>query len=342
MTDLHPLPAPLPLLVAKCLPDLKALDALRRASSLFAAVFALHAAKLLEHLMQASLREDVMLEIRAHVLLLVDLTRWRGTDDAMELLHEEARSPLDRNVPVEAVSLALLRFTEFHSLFVQVATEKLEELYALPHVRPQQRGTREYGESFSVFYGVPAPTSPHWVEEQGGLKVLFHLGSCRLLGQEPEWPKDKPRFSLVQETRELFETYLHDDSRPCSLTWNALALPPRAINDFDERWSWDMTHPDGSTKGWQTFFIMCCYARHGPYSRYDTEGYWPVFRKLGMALWSHRRLAEELELVLYPMTKDELIRHNNLPPGERPKRMSREGIAFTWWALSEPYRIRST
>jgi len=103
MASLESLPAPLPLFIAKDLPDLKALDALRQSSALFVAVFTRHAVELLEHLMLATLHEELVSELRAHVLLVADLERWRRTDSAVERLYEDAQSPLARNMPAEAV-----------------------------------------------------------------------------------------------------------------------------------------------------------------------------------------------------------------------------------------------
>lgn len=79
MASLESLSAPLPLFIASYLPDLKALDALRQSSALFVAVFARHAVELLEHVTLATLHEEAILELRAHVLLMADFDRWRHT-----------------------------------------------------------------------------------------------------------------------------------------------------------------------------------------------------------------------------------------------------------------------
>lgn len=86
MASLESLPAPLTLFIAKDLTDLKALDALRQSSALFVAVFAGHAVELLEHLMLATLHQELILELRAHVLLMADFDRRRHTDMAVERL----------------------------------------------------------------------------------------------------------------------------------------------------------------------------------------------------------------------------------------------------------------
>lgn len=120
MTFLESLPAPLPLFIAKDLTDLRALDALRQSSVLFVAVFARHAVELLEHLMLATLHEQLILELRAHVLLMADFDRRRHTDMAVERLYKDANDPLLRNMPVEAVSLTLRTSSFLHSLGGQV------------------------------------------------------------------------------------------------------------------------------------------------------------------------------------------------------------------------------
>lgn len=116
MASLGSLPEPLPLFIAKDLPDLKALDTLRQSSALFVALFTRHAVELFEHLMLVTLHEDLISELCAHVLLMKDLERWRRTDMAVEKLYEDAQSPLPRNMPVEAVSSTLQTLSFLHSL----------------------------------------------------------------------------------------------------------------------------------------------------------------------------------------------------------------------------------
>lgn len=158
MASLESLPAPLLLFIAKDLPDLKALDALRQSSTLFVAVFTRHAVELLEHLMLATLHEDLISELRAHMLLMADLGRWRRTDMAVDRLYEDAQSPLPRDLPVEAVSSTLQTFSFLHSLGGRVAEAKLQELYALPHYSSEcGLHTQSYYITEGTPYDMPHP-----------------------------------------------------------------------------------------------------------------------------------------------------------------------------------------
>lgn len=134
MASLESLLASLPLLIAKNLPDLNALDAPWQSCAHFVAGIARHAIELLEHLMLATLHEEVVLELRGHVILVADFDRWWRTDMAVERLYEDTQKPLPRNIPVEAVSLTLRTLSFLQWLGARSATARLQELYALPHL----------------------------------------------------------------------------------------------------------------------------------------------------------------------------------------------------------------
>ncbi|KAK5743027.1 hypothetical protein LTS12_024020 [Elasticomyces elasticus] len=346
MASLHSLPAPLPLYIAKLLSDLKALDALRQASTMFAAVFTLHAAELLEAVMLTTLHLDTVVEIRLHVLLLTKRSRWQQNDNAIDLLLETARAaPLDKTVPVEAISLTLRTFSFLHSLFHHVATAKLKELYELPHRHSERRfvGMEDFESLVGVPYQVPPPSPLHWTEEQRGLQSLFRMRNIALLGRNLPTPVpagpgrfDSSPFSLINECRALMgeedvHIAMHGPAaqQQVSDRWKALAAPPSAQSAEDQRWaSEDLLEFWISTMGWRTFHSMICIDRPRPL----TLNEWPVFSGLGLGVWSHRRLAEELEL-----------RNSPRPPGWRntassPKThaaetLERFDMLYTWWAL---------
>lgn len=325
MASLESLPAPLPLLIAKALPDLKALDALRRVSALFALIFDMHAAELLEHLMVTTLHEETIIEIRAHVLLVAGCRRWRGTVSPVEHLYESAQSSLPKDVPTEAIALTIRTLSFLHSIGGQVAEEKLQELYALPH----RRVIGSFS-TISSFYGtegtpydVPPPSPLNWIEEQRILKSLFHIRIHALLGLQIQQPPPHPQnlnlwqFSIVYECYRLYENHLPEITRRAihttSSSWKA---PATRCNEHEQDWPEDLTLTQKSV-GWAVFHTRCALRSFGrsPISHTD----WVVFSDLGLAIWSHRRLFLELALV-----------HNRRRPGPHPRSPN---FAFIWWVL---------
>ncbi|KAK3617412.1 hypothetical protein LTR22_026743 [Elasticomyces elasticus] len=346
MASLHSLPAPLPLYIVKLLPDLKALDALRRSSTMFAAVFALHAAELLEAVTMATLHPDTVVEIRLHILLLTERSRWQYTDNAIDLLLETARAaPLDKTLPVEAISITLRTFSFLHSLFDRVATTKLKELYELPHRHSERRfvGMEDFKSLVGVHYDVPSPSPLHWIEEQRGLQSLFRVRSIALLGRDlptpvPPGPRrfDSAPFSLLHECLALMgeedvHIAMHGPAAQQQAfdSWKALAAPPSAQSSEDQLWAReDLLEFSISTMGWITFHSMICIDRPRPLTTKD----WPLFCELGLGMWSYRRLAEELELRNSPRSADWRNRESssgNLAAAT----LERFDMLYTWWAL---------
>ncbi|KAK5700260.1 hypothetical protein LTR17_023066 [Elasticomyces elasticus] len=350
---LHSLPAPLPLYLAKSLPDLKALDALRRSSDMFAIVFAQHAAELLECLMLATLHNDTVVEIRVHVLLLTERSRWRQTEHAIDSLLENARAaPLDKTLPVEAISITLRTFSFLHSLFDRVATAKLKELYELPHRHSERQfvGLEDFKSLVGVLYDVPSPSPLHWIEEQRGLQSLFRMRSIALLGRDlptpvPAGPRrfDSAPFSLLHECLALMgeedvHIAMHGPAaqQQASDRWKALAAPPSAQSAEDQRWaSEDLLGFSISTMGWITFHSMICIDRPRPL----TVKEWPVFSGLGLGMWSYRRLAEELELRNSPRSADWFNKESS-PGNPAAATLERFDMLYTWWALYNARRSK--
>ncbi|KAK5677651.1 hypothetical protein LTS10_009534 [Elasticomyces elasticus] len=343
MASLHSLAAPQPLYIAKLLPDLKALDALRHSSTMFAAVFALHAAELLEAVMLTTLHLDTVVEIRLYVLLLTERSRWQQTDNAMDLLLEIARVPLNETLSVEAISITLRTFSFLHSLFHHVATTKLKELYELPHGHSERNavGMEDFKSLVGVPYHVPPPSPLHWIEEQRGLQSLFRMRNIALLGRDlptpvPAGPRrfDSAPFSLVNECRalmgeELVHTVMHGLTTQASVCWKAQSAE-------DQRWaSEDLLGFSISTMGWRTFHNMICIDRPRPLTVKD----WPVFSGLGLGVWSYRRLAEELELRNSPRSPG--WRNRERSPGNlAAATLERFDMLYTWWALYNARRSK--
>ncbi|KAF2719638.1 hypothetical protein K431DRAFT_305076 [Polychaeton citri CBS 116435] len=347
MASVYSLPAPIPLFIAKLLPDLKALDALRQSCSLFAVVFARHAVELLEHVMLATLHEDTIVELRTYVLVSADRRRWQQTEGAMEHLHANANAPLDRGVSIEAVSLALRAFSALHSLCSQVVERKFDELYGLPHQHPTtnlvNRSLEYLLNAESVAYDVPTPWPVDWIEEQRILQALFHLRSCALLGQDPDRLITRPGrripgFSLVHECSHLFDACVLEIVRrttvlPQQSDWQAPAATPLAHCDPSRRHVHDeFCKTSWKTYGWLIFHAPLCHVRPTPFTPDD----WPVFRELGLGVWSRRRLEEDLELghrASSPLKGTACVRED----GGKRHACSHE-IIFTWWILYKAQR----
>jgi hypothetical protein len=324
MASLQSLPAPLPLLIAKELPDIKALDSLRQTSALWAAVFARHAVELLEHLMLTTLHEETIAELRVHVRLVADFQRWWNTDIAVDKLYEHAQKPLHKDTPIEAVSMTLRTFSFLHSLGDRVAAAKLQELYALPHYRSKcNYNIPTFYTTEGTPYEVPAPSLLDWTEEQRILKSLFHIRNHALLGlqiyQPPPLPRALWKPSITYECYRLFEDHLSAITQTTIPTtpscWQA---PASRCDDHLEDWPND-SELTGITTGWQVFHTRCAFRSHlrSPMSHID----WTVFSDLGMAIWSHRRLAMELKIV----HKTRRTRNSS---------ESRPNFAFSWRKLA--------
>ncbi|KAK5700267.1 hypothetical protein LTR17_023073 [Elasticomyces elasticus] len=265
MASLLLLPAPLPLLIAKLLPDLKALDALRKSCGLFATVSTLHAVELLGHLMLATLHAEVVVEVRALILVLASQPYSNASNgDTQQTIRERASLPLDNGTPVEAIFLAIQTFSFLHSLCYQVATRKLAELYALPHQHATStfgpHSTNGTGLILGGRYHVTPPSPPHWVEEQRMLRSLFHLRSLGLLGRDLAPPTAvsgnrfwNEQFSLVHECRHLFDDHLEQIMHgllPQQLDWRSPAPAPNPESDSRVRWVGEDFRPafEGPTK----------------------------------------------------------------------------------------------
>ncbi|KAK5674804.1 hypothetical protein LTS10_012541 [Elasticomyces elasticus] len=149
-----------------------------------------------------------------------------------------AEAPIDPRVSPNVIREALFTFTYLHTLCGEVATDKLEKPYALPHRhsrREELRRPQDYDHSDRVEFEVPDPGSLAWIEEQRIMKSLFKLRSRGLLNPGPETPKSAhshyivDAFPMVVQCQELFKDHLDsimlaDIPQECS--WNAPAVIP--------------------------------------------------------------------------------------------------------------------
>lgn len=176
------LPAPLPLYICKLLPDVKALDALTRASPVFSQVFHWHAVEILETLMDRTLHETVKQIIRAHIML---HARPSSPDkDALATLaalNVESANPLSRETPANAVTSSVRMYTELHRYAIEIIGAKLERLKTMDFERPAdknfryQRGALPKEDPLGVPYQIGKLSAPSWIEEQRVLRALLRI-----------------------------------------------------------------------------------------------------------------------------------------------------------------------
>ncbi|KAK3650950.1 hypothetical protein LTR56_006001 [Elasticomyces elasticus] len=312
MATIYSLPAPLPLHIAKLAPDLKALDALRQSCGLFAAIFDQHAVELLEYVMLHTLEPGVVMEIRMHALCFTNGDLWRERNNALDQLRKQAAAPLQSDTPVKAVTKALRTFSCLHSLCFRVATEKLDELYALPHRHPTHPPGIDYRHHTGEPYEVPKPSKPSWLEEQILMRSLLHLRNRGLLGRglvapvaSPESPFFTHFFDRVHEVQRFFEPYLQATTTgpifPV-VDWQAAPTAP-SPGLIPGNYSLSALLQNGL--GWEIFHSPTRLLSGTPLVKED----WPVFQELGLGIWSDERLADELQL------------------------LDVNTWTFTWWAL---------
>ncbi|KAK5744028.1 hypothetical protein LTR17_002366 [Elasticomyces elasticus] len=322
MVCLESLPAELMLCILESLPDLKALDALQRSSIASAAVFSRYAPEILELVMAASLHIDTAVAIRIYVLLVAD--RHRSFQHDLESLRTIAEAPIDPRISPDVILEALSTFTYFNTLCYEVAIDKLEKLYALPHRhsrRGELRRPQDYDRSDGIEFEVPDPGSLAWIEEQRIMKSLFELRSRGLLNLGPETPENAhshyivDAFSMVVQCQELFKDHLdsimHADI-PQECSWIAPAVIPNSEtgNQFHDSQKME------SSYGWFNYHAWCVRGGLTPLKAED----WPYFRELGLGIWSFRRLVEDLRLV------EDTIQ-------DRP--VFRQDMRVAWWSLKE-------
>jgi len=164
MASLENLPAPLPLQIVRNLADLKSLDSLQRCSPVFNIVFRQHAVEVIEHIMRETLLSDVLVEVRAYLLLLPRHCKMQ-TESDFHALYAQANQPLDPGTPVTAISHTLREFSFLASAADMTLRVKLDNLYALPHEH-LQAGHYSHEEDLvrdepsGVAYSVPEPSPP--------------------------------------------------------------------------------------------------------------------------------------------------------------------------------------
>lgn len=320
MASIETLPAPLPFEIFKVLPDLKALDALRRSCPLFAAVFFLHAAELLEHFLQTTLLDDVAVEIRAYVLLTAEKSKPQDEDE-LKSLYARAREPLPRTTPASTISMAVRKFTLSHSLSRAIIQYKLDQLYSLPHEHLEDKAFRYFNRTMrpnvesGSSYSLQQPSLPYWTEEQRLLRAIWRRYMFRalespdyfpyLVHHEGMYPRDKWQDDELEDVMECIDALHvtgHSCSHPVAILWEALAPVPTsasAASRTELHWGLDlggsMRSLERPGRGHNWF--------HGPCLRYRcsplVDADWKVFRRLGLGIWEYRRLAEELELTMW-------------------------------------------
>lgn len=355
MASIETLPAPFPLYIAKLLPDLKSLDAIRRASPLFAAVFTAHAAELVEHLMQNTLLEDVSVEIRAHILLLTEGNTPQSPEE-LESLYAKARNNLPRSTSAIVISKVLRKFTLSHSLVTEIFEMKLSRIRSLPHEHIKDKNFR-YANSRStphqelrgIPYHLPDPSPPYWTEEQRLFRGLWRLKTYRILG----CPKHFPALVLTGDKRQDWAADEIEDVNECirmlrnadtsadhvrTPVWRALAPIPTSSglpNYISREWP---VNVEDSIRCLQRCSLACRWF-HGPCLRIYfsplLDADWRVFRRLGLGIWADRRVKEEFELMGWPIAPEVVLQYGQPLKFGNPPRARQDDAFFTWKSLYE-------
>lgn len=314
MASIETLPAPLPLQILKELSDLKSLDALRRSSPCFNAVFRCFAVEVLEHLMQQTLLPSVIVEFRVYILLLLDKADRVKSYEDFDKIYAQAQKPLARQTPTTVISLALRTFTFHASACCTILQRKLQHLEALPHERPgsNQRAVKDHDwiNRAGTPYTITESWPPDWIEEQRTLCATLRMLNIRYTGcsitsiplmrhmtRGDIWRVDEME-EMSRSFRELRADgtlpQASDYSRP--LSWDALAAPRPVGQGCREVQEFRISSP---TKGFGYFHDK--YLVHGRDLGHPImNANWAVFRRLGVGIWSSRRLSESLHLIWCP------------------------------------------
>lgn len=164
------LPAPLPLIILKYLPDLRSLHAIRLSSPVFAAALHLHAAELFEDIMVKNISWDAAIEIRT--LLHLRSREKDGipppTTEELEAIYKTARRPLPRSTSPIDIGNILCMFSKISSTCDVVFHKKLEHFYRLPHVHLADKRWGNWArirKFYGIPYDLPPKSPPDWVEQ---------------------------------------------------------------------------------------------------------------------------------------------------------------------------------
>lgn len=305
MASLETLPAPLPLHITKHLADLKSLHALRLSCPLSAAVFALHAVEVFEYLMNKSLAEEVIVEIRAYILL---RTRERLNQD-FEALYSAAQEPLIRSTPTPVINHTLHVFATLSTVCNSIFDMKLERLYSLPHQHFANESNNNWPGNYrndiylqpGRLYTPPPPSPLEWDEQQRLLRAIWRLKVWNALGDSgvsrnrsvltlSSIPSAEfaavgrvgggvhrgSRDEIVEIASSLDELGPHEQ-----IVWRPLVPKPALESQARE-----LARQVGGSYGYAFFNRACQGLPYSPLMGAD----WAVMRRLGFGIWSDRRL----------------------------------------------------
>lgn len=163
MTPIEEFPMPFPLYIMKDLTDLKSLDSLCRSSPRFNVIFHVYAAEVVEHIMRETLQDEVIVELRAHTLVLLQRPSQLQTESDFSMLYERANRTFDSTTPVMAISDTIRTFSWISSICDMIMRMKLDELRALPFERLGDRhfrGHLAYGHLIGTPYSIARPSPP--------------------------------------------------------------------------------------------------------------------------------------------------------------------------------------
>ncbi|CZT18959.1 uncharacterized protein RCC_04804 [Ramularia collo-cygni] len=344
MASLETLPAPLPLQITKHLADLISLHALCLSCPLFATVFANHAAEIFEHLMNKCLAEEVIVELRAYILL---RTQDRAIQD-LEGLYSAAQKPLVRTTPAPAIRHTLHVFAMLSTTCNSIFDTKLRRLYALPHQHFADKSSNRFPGNYEdnihlqpgrLFKPPLLPSSPDWDEQQRLLRATWRLKVWTALGHSDGSLADTvPTIDSIPSAEfagvarvgggvnegsmdELLElaSSLEEIGTCDRIAWEPLATKP--ILQPEAR---QMAREVRGSYGYAFFNRACQGLQYSPLMGAD----WAVMRRLGFGIWSTRRLR-----IMGYKSKDRQQLGQREPIIQEGEELGKRDAMFTWNCL---------
>lgn len=352
MASLETLPAPLPLHITKHLADLITLHAVCLSCPLVATVFTNHAAEIFEHLMNKCLSEEVIVELRAYILL---RTQDRATQDTqywaiqdLEGLYSAAQEPLVRTTPAPAIRHTLHIFTTLSTTSNSIFDTKLRRLYALPHQHFADKSSNNFPiyqdnihlQPGRLFKPPLLPSQPDWDEQQRLLRAIWRLKIWTVLEDS-----DSSSAGSVPTTDSIpsaeFAGVARVGGGVNEDSMDELTELPSSLEEIgtcNNRIAWEplatkpILQPEALARKVRgshgyAFFNRACQGL--PYSPLLGAN-WAVMRRLGFGIWSTRRL----RIMGYKSTdrQHKQLGHRE-PIFQEGEELSKRDVMFTWNCL---------
>jgi len=347
------LPAELALLVLEEVHDLKALDTLRRTSRCFAEAFRRYGTKLIYKIMKATLHQRLVREMVVYARIATKVLGKKLEKRDIEHLYQQDELPATMSYAV--LCHLLHTFSALATLTDRILSSCLSRLQNLPsrYLRHRQFPSEytslisigDYDEVETLYRARHPAASWSWEEEQRLLLALWRAVNYKLLGSPRyllglPFKRSSPFDSQWDEfdfACECLGTHAPDPSHLSDreISWQIMAPRPCILADtkaYDrdsfldivrsrlarrrDETSW--SHPDP----WQQLRL----------SLRDQDADWQYMRRLGLGIWSARRVVEELDLKGIP-DKAEMFCPDSIDTSERSGCTQSEDVLLMWKQL---------